>query len=95
MSKIDEVRGKIPPEVEQRLNVAAQNFKENHRDPANLALHAAGYYSILKGLGRFVRGKRFRAVLLVLFGVGMLLMGHEIEGTDAFSVLKGTTNGRS
>ena len=88
-SKFEELRGKVPPEVEQRVERAVQTFRTNHRHPANLALHAAGYYAILRGLARFLRGKRFRAVVFVLSGIGMLLAGHEIEGTDAFSVLKG------
>ena len=94
MSKIDELRGKVPPEVEQRFEQAVHTFRENHKDPANLALHAAGWYAILKGLYRFVRGQRFRAVVFVLFGLGMVLAGHEIEGTDAFALLKGTGDGR-
>jgi hypothetical protein len=94
MSKIEELRGKVPPEVEQRIEGAVQTFRENHQHPANLALHAAGWYAILKGLGRFVRGKRFRAVFLVLFGLGMVIAGHEIEGTDAFAILKSEGNGR-
>jgi hypothetical protein len=89
MAGIDELRGKVPPEVEERIDVAVQRFRANHRHPANLALHAPGYYTILKGLGRFFRGKRFRAVFLILFGLGMVIGGHEIEGTDAFAVLRG------
>lgn len=90
MVKIEEFRGKVPPEVEQRVERAVETFKQNHKHPANLALHAAGYYAILKGLARFFRGKRFRAVTFILAGVGMLLYGHEIEGTDAFASLKGS-----
>ena len=90
MSRIDEIRGKVPPEVEQRLEQAVHTFRENHKHPANLALHAAGWYAILKGLARYARGKRFRAVVFVLFGLGMILGGHEIEGTDAFAILKGS-----
>jgi hypothetical protein len=80
---------RLPPEVEQRVDQAMQKFRANHRHPANLALHAAGYYSVLKGLARLFRGKRFRAVFLILFGLGMVIAGHEIEGTDAFAILKG------
>lgn len=94
MTRIEELRGKVPPEVEQRVESAVQTFRENHKHPANLALHAAGYYAILKGLSRFVRGKRFRAVAFILTGLGMVVYGHEIEGTDAFAVLKGSGNGR-
>ena len=90
MSKIEELRGKVPPEVEQRVQRAAETFRANHRDPANLALHAAGYYAILKGVGRFLRGKRFRSVVLILFGLGMILAGHELEGSEPFALLKGT-----
>ncbi len=90
MSRIDEIRGKVPPEVEERLEQAVHNFRENHKHPANLALHAAGWYAILKGVGRFAHGKRFRAVFFILFGLGMVLAGHEIEGTDAFAILKGS-----
>jgi hypothetical protein len=85
---------RLPPEAEQRIEQAFETFRENHRHPANLALHAAGYYAILKGLRRFFRGKRFRAVFFVLAGLGMVIYGHEIEGTDAFALLKGSGNGR-
>jgi hypothetical protein len=93
-SRVEELRGKLPPEVEERIDKAVQTFRDNHKHPANLALHAAGYYSILKGLGRFARGKRFRAMFLILFGLGMVLAGHEIEGTDAFAILKAGNDGR-
>ena len=89
MAGIDEIRGKLPPDVEQKMDQAVERFRANHRHPANLALHAAGYYTVLKGLARFFRGKRFRAVFLILFGLGMVIAGHEIEGTDAFAILKG------
>ena len=93
MTRLEELRGKVPPEVEQRVERAVQTFRENHRHPANLALHGAGYYAILKGIVRFFGGKRFRAVVFILFGLGMVLAGHDIEGNDAFSVLRGGTGG--
>ena len=86
---VSELRGKVPPEVEERLEQAVQTFRENHRDPANLALHGVGYYAILKGVVRFLRHKRFRGLFLIGVGVAMLLAGHEIEGTPAFSTLRG------
>ena len=95
MTRLEELRGKVPPEVEQRVERAVQTFRENHRHPANLALHGAGYYAILKGIVRFFAGKRIRAVAFVLFGIGMLLAGHDIEGTDAFSVLRGSNGHRT
>lgn len=95
MSKIEDLRGKLPPEVEERLEKAMHTFRENHKHPANLALHAAGWYAIAKGLIRFLAGRRLRAVFLVLFGLGMVLAGHEIEGTDAFAFLKASDNGHA
>lgn len=85
---VSELRGKVPPEVEERVEQAVQTFRENHRDPANLALHGVGYYAILKGVVRFLRHKRFRGLFLIGAGVAMLLAGHEIEGTPAFSILR-------
>lgn len=85
---VSELRGKVPPEVEERVEQAVQTFRENHRDPANLALHGVGYYAIFKGVVRFLRHKRFRGLFLVGVGVAMLLAGHEIEGTPAFSILR-------
>ena len=93
MTRLEELRGKVPPEVEQRVERAVQTFRENHRHPANLALHGAGYYAIFKGIVRFFGGKRFRAVVFILFGLGMVLAGHDIEGNDAFSVLRGGSGG--
>jgi hypothetical protein len=87
-TRIDEVRGKLPPEVEQRLNQAATTFRENHRHPANLALHAVGYLAIAKGVLRILSGRPFRGLTLIAMGVAALLAGHEIEGTEAFAVLK-------
>ncbi len=85
---VSELRGKVPPEVEERVEQAVQTFRENHKDPANLALHGIGYYAILKGVVRFLRHKRFRGLFLIGVGVAMLLAGHEIEGTPAFSILR-------
>jgi hypothetical protein len=95
MAKVEEFRDRIPPEVEQRVEQAVSTFRENHKHPANLALHAVGYYAILKGIARFLRHKRFRGAGLIAFGVGMLFTGHNIEGTEPFSVLKNFGNGRA
>ncbi|HYZ93095.1 MAG TPA: hypothetical protein VFA34_12005 [Actinomycetota bacterium] len=78
---------RVPPEVEARFDQAVETFRENHKDPKNLALHAVGAYSIAKGVVRFLRHKRFRGLALIAFGIGMLLAGHEIEGTPAFAFL--------
>lgn len=79
---------RLPPDVEVRVDQAMQTFRENHQNPANLALHGVGYYAILKGALRFLRHKRFRGLFLVGVGIAMLLAGHEIEGTPAFSLMR-------
>lgn len=78
---------RLSPDMEVRVDQAVQTFRDNHKDPKNLALHAVGTYSIAKGLLRFLRHKRFRGLALIAFGIGMLLAGHEIEGTPAFAFL--------
>ncbi len=88
-----EIRGKVPPEVEQRVEEVVQTFRENHRNPTNLALHGVGYYAILKGVVRFLRHKRFRGLAMIGVGVLMILAGHEIEGTPAFAAFG--RNGKS
>ena len=94
MTSIEDVRGKIPPEVEQRLDKAVQTFKENHKDPTNIILHVVGYWAIARGLRRFLGRKKFRAILLVGIGVAVLLAGHNIEGSDAFTFVRSlATNG--
>lgn len=85
---VSELRGKVPPDVEHRLEQAVQTFRRNHRNPTNLALHGIGYYAMLKGALRFLARKRFRGLVLIAVGVAMLLAGHEIEGTPAFATLR-------
>lgn len=85
---LKDLKGKMPPEVEEKLDQAVQTFKENHRNPTNLALHGLGYYAILKGVVRFLRHKRFRGLAAIAVGVGLILAGHEIEGTPPFALLK-------
>jgi hypothetical protein len=94
MKSIEDVRGKIPPEVEQRLDKAVEKFKENHKDPTNVILHVVGYWAIARGLRRFLGRKKFRGLVLVGIGISVLLAGHNIEGSDAFTVVRSlATNG--
>lgn len=83
-----DIRGKVPPEVEERLEHAVRTFRENHKNRTNLALHGVGYYTILKGVARFLRHRRFSGLLSIAVGVVMILAGHEIEGTPAFASFK-------
>jgi ferric-dicitrate binding protein FerR (iron transport regulator) len=89
-----DVRGKVPPEVEERLHRASEVFRKNHRDPANLALHAAAAYALLRGLRRIARRRWIRGLLFVAAGIAMVYAGHEIEGTDAFQTTKSLGNGK-
>lgn len=82
-----DIRSKVRPEVEERVEQAVQTFRQNHKDPTNLALHGVGFYAIAKGLFRFLGRKRFRGLILMGAGIAMLLAGHEIEGTPAFAFL--------
>jgi len=88
-----DLKGKVPPEVEQRLHRAGEVFRKNHHDPANLALHAAAAYAVFKGLTRVVRRRWIRGLLFIAAGVAMVFAGHEIEGTDAFQTVKSLGNG--
>ena len=94
MARVEEFRDKLPPEVEQRVEQAVQTFRDNHKHPANLALHAVGYYSIATGLLRFLGKHKFRGLVRIAFGVGMLLVGHNIEGTPPFSMFSGNGQAR-
>ncbi len=93
MQSIEDVRGKLPPEVEQRLDKAVETFKQNHKDPTNVLLHVVGYWAIARGLRRFLGRKRFRALVFIGVGIAVLLAGHNIEGTEAFTVVKSLANG--
>lgn len=91
---VSELRGKVPPEVEERLERAVETFRSNHRHPANLALHAVAVYFIAKGAFRLLRGRWFRGLELIGMGVALILVGHQIEGSDSFSVFKSSGDGR-
>ncbi len=93
MARVEEFRDKLPPEVEQRMEQAVQTFRENHKHPANLALHVIGTYAIATGILRFFGKHKVRGLARIGFGVGMMLTGHNIEGTPPFSMFNG--NGRS
>jgi hypothetical protein len=95
MAKVDDLRGRIPPEVEQRLDRAVENFRESHRHPANLAMHVAAIYFIAKGVFRVLRGRIFSGLTLIGMGVGLIAAGHQIEGSDAFALFRGSENGRA
>ena len=51
---------KVAQEVEERIDKTVQNFREQHKHPANLALHGAATWMIAKGVFRILRGRLFR-----------------------------------
>jgi hypothetical protein len=95
MAKVDDLRGRIPPEVEERLERAVGTFRENHRHPANLAMHLVAVFFIARGVFRILRGRIFSGVTLVAMGVGLIAAGHQIEGSDAFALFKNSGNGHA
>lgn len=94
MTMVNELRGKVPPEVEERLERAVETFRTNHRHPANLAMHVAAVYFIAKGAFRVLRGRVFSGITLIALGAGLILAGHQIEGSDAFALFKSSGDGR-
>ena len=65
-----------------------ETFRANHRDPRNLAMHAVGFWFVARALKRLVTGHLFTAAVNLGAGLALLVGGHEIEGTDAFSIFR-------
>jgi hypothetical protein len=63
-------------------------LRKNHQDPVNLAMHAAGFLLIARALGRLFRGRVLAALVLTAAGLGLLVGGHRLEGSDPFSVFR-------
>lgn len=95
MARVEDIRGRIPPEVEERLDRAVENFRENHRHPANLAMHLAAVFFIARGIFRVLRGRIFSGLTLIAMGVGLIVAGHQIEGSDAFALFRNGGNGHA
>jgi hypothetical protein len=76
--------------VSQRIDTQQmyETFRANHRDPRNLALHAVGYWLIARSLKRLFTGHVFGALVNLGAGLGLLVGGHRIEGSEAFALLK-------
>jgi hypothetical protein len=72
-----------------------QTFRDNHRDPRNLAMHAVGFWLIARALKRLVTGHVFTAAVNLGAGLALLVGGHELEGTDAFAVFREVRQQRS
>jgi hypothetical protein len=65
-----------------------ETLRANHRDPRNIAMHVAGYVLVLRGLKRLFTGHFFSALVNLGAGFGLLVGGHQIEGSDPFSIFK-------
>jgi hypothetical protein len=76
--------------VSQRIDKRQmiETLRANHRDPRNIAMHVAGYLLVLRGLKRLFTGHFFSALLHVGAGLGLLAGGHQIEGSDPFSIFR-------
>ncbi len=70
------------------MSSRVEAFRSNHRDPANLAMHAAGFVVMALALKRLFQGRVLHAVVLASAGLGLLVGGHRIEGSDAFSMFR-------
>jgi hypothetical protein len=91
MPAVDQIRERLPEDAQDRVNKAVRDFREINKDPASLALNAVGYYSIFKGVVRFLfRGKRLRGLVFIAAGIGLIGVGREIEGSDPFTDQGGT-----
>ena len=76
--------------MSQRLDThrAIETFRANHRDPRNLALHLVGYWFLFRALKRLFTGHFFAALTNAGIGLGILVGGHRIEGSESFALLK-------
>jgi uncharacterized membrane protein YGL010W len=76
--------------MSQRIDAQqmVETFRANHRDPKNLAMHVVGYWLILRALKRLFTGHFFAAAANLGAGLALLVSGHELEGTEAFSIFK-------
>jgi hypothetical protein len=65
-----------------------QTFRANHRDPRNLAMHVAGFWFVFRALKKLVTGHVLAAAVNLGAGIALLAGGHQLEGTDAMSVVR-------
>lgn len=87
------LQDQIPADVEARLEEAVRAFRENHRHPANLALHAVGYLFAAKGMFRLFRGRTFSGLAHGGIALALLVAGHQIEGNEPFSAFRAFRSG--
>ena len=72
-----------------------ETFRANHRDPKNLAMHVAGFWLVFRALKKLFTGHLFKAAVNLGAGLGLLVGGHQLEGSDAFAVFRDIREQRS
>lgn len=65
-----------------------ERIRETHRDPRNIAMHAAGWLFVLGGLRRLVRGQLGGAIVRSGIGVALMGLGHVVEGNEPYGVMR-------
>jgi hypothetical protein len=63
-------------------------FRDHHKHPANLALHAIAGLFALNGLGHLLRGQVLRGMRHLSTAVGLVVAGHRIEGNEPFGLIR-------
>jgi len=65
-----------------------ERIRANHRDPRNLAMHVVGSWFLFRAMKRLFTGRFLKAVLNGGIGAALLVGGHQLERSDAFSIFK-------
>ena len=72
-----------------------ETFRQNHREPMNLAMHAVGFWLVFRSLKKLFTGHLFKFAVNLGAGLALLVGGHQIEGSDAFAVFRDLKEQRS
>lgn len=65
-----------------------ERIRETHRDPRNVAMHAAGWILAVGAVRRLVHGEIGGAVARGALAVALMGAGHLVEGNEPFGVLR-------
>jgi hypothetical protein len=83
-----DVGDRVVPDLEMRVEEAVKAFRESHRHPANLALHAVGYWMAAKGTIRFLQRRLGSSIVHLGAAAGLVVAGHAIEGNEPFTAIR-------
>ncbi len=84
----EDLADRVVPDLEARVEEAVHSFRDNHRHPLNVALHVLGYALTARGAMRFLRRKLITGSLDMASGVGLVVLGHRIEGNEPFTTIR-------